>query len=97
MEFRKMVLMNIFTGQLWICRYRDIENRFVDIVGEGEGGKNGENSFETCTLPYVKLDCAMEMCCMLQGAQIRCSVTTEKGWMGWDVGGGLRGRGHMYT
>ena len=97
MEFRKMVLMNIFTGQLWICRYRDIENRFVDIVGEGEGGKNGENSFETCTLPYVKLDRAMEMCCMLQGAQIRCSVTTEKGWMGWDVGGGLRGRGHMYT
>ena len=85
MEFRKMVLMNIFTGQLWICMYRAIENRFVDTVGEGEGGKNGENSFETCTLPYVKLDSTVEMCCMLQGAQIRCSVTSERGWMGWDV------------
>ena len=92
-----MVLMNIFTGQQWICRYRDIENRFIDTVREGEGGKNGESSFETYTLPYVKLDSPVEMCCMLQGAQIRCSVTTERGWMGWEVGGGLRGRGHMYT
>ena len=33
----------------------DIANRFVDIEGEGEGGMNWESSFETYTLPYVKL------------------------------------------
>ena len=32
----------------------DIENRFVDTVGEGQGGTNGESSMETDTLPYVK-------------------------------------------
>ena len=32
----------------------DIENRFVDTAGDGEGGTNWENSMETYTLPYVK-------------------------------------------
>ena len=31
-----------------------MENRLVDTVGEGEGGKNGESSSETFTLSYVK-------------------------------------------
>ena len=32
----------------------DIEYRFVDTIGEGEGGTNGENSIETYALLYVK-------------------------------------------
>ena len=31
----------------------DIENRFVNTVGEGQCGTNWESSIETYTLPYV--------------------------------------------
>ena len=37
-------------------RDADIENRIVDIAGEGEGGMNWEGSVEMYTLPYAKLD-----------------------------------------
>ena len=40
-----------------ICRAAletDIENRLVDTVGEGAGGKDGECSTETCTSPDAK-------------------------------------------
>ena len=30
---------------------------------------------------------------MMQGAQIRCSVTTQRGGMGWEVGGNLQREG----
>ena len=33
---------------------RDIKNRLLDSVGEGEGGMIWENSIETYTLLYVK-------------------------------------------
>ena len=32
----------------------DVKNRLLDSVGEGEGVMIGENSTETCVLPYVK-------------------------------------------
>ena len=32
----------------------DMDNGFVDMAGEGEGGTNLENSIETYILPYVK-------------------------------------------
>ena len=32
----------------------DIENRLMDMVGEGEVKTNRESSIETYTLPYVK-------------------------------------------
>ena len=35
-------------------RDTDIENRLLDSVGQGKGGMIGENSTETCTLPYMK-------------------------------------------
>ena len=35
-------------------RDAEIKNRFLDPVGEGEGGMIWENSAETCILPYVK-------------------------------------------
>ena len=31
-----------------------MKKRLLDSVGEGEGGVIGENSIETCILPYVK-------------------------------------------
>ena len=36
-------------------RDTDVKNRFLDYVGEGEGGMIWENSNKTCILPYVKL------------------------------------------
>ena len=35
-------------------RDTDVKNRFLDSVGEGEGGMIWENGIETCTLSYVK-------------------------------------------
>ena len=35
-------------------RDTDVKNRFLDSVGEGEGGMMWKNSIETCILPYVK-------------------------------------------
>ena len=78
-------------------RDKDIKNRLLDSVGEGEGGMIWENSIETCILPYVK-------------QMISASSMHEAGhskpvlWdnpEGWDGEGGGRGvwmgEGHMYT
>ena len=35
-------------------RDTDVKDRLLDSVGEGGGGMIGENSTETCILPYVK-------------------------------------------
>ena len=35
-------------------RDRDVQNRLLDSVGEGEGGMFQENSIETCILSRVK-------------------------------------------
>ena len=35
-------------------RDRDVQNRLLDPVGEGEGGMFRENSIETCILSIVK-------------------------------------------
>ena len=35
-------------------RDTDAKNRLLDSVGEGKGAVIGENSPETCILPYVK-------------------------------------------
>ena len=35
-------------------RDTSVKNRFLDSVGEGEGGMIWENNIETSTLPYVK-------------------------------------------
>ena len=35
-------------------RDTDVQNRILDSVGEGEGGKFRENSIETCILSRVK-------------------------------------------
>ena len=51
MESRKMVLINLFSGQQWRCSHRE---QTVDVVGEEEGGTNRESNSEADTLPYVK-------------------------------------------
>ena len=40
-------------GQQRRHRWRT-KNRFLDSLGEGEGGMISENNTETSTLPYVK-------------------------------------------
>ena len=32
----------------------DVKNRFLNYVGEGEGGMIWKNNIETCILPYTK-------------------------------------------
>ena len=56
MESRKMVLMNLFTGQQWRCRHR--EQMFVDTGNreEGEGGANGESNMEAIYATTYKTD-----------------------------------------
>ena len=48
MESGKMILMNLFAGQV---QRPDIEHRLVDTAQEGEAGINWENSTETDILP----------------------------------------------
>ena len=67
-----MVLLNLFAGQQHKCRHRD---RLVDIVGEGEGGTNGESSMKTYVLPYVK-QIASGNFLYDSGNSDWCSVTT---------------------
>ena len=40
---------------MWDSKWdTDMKNRFLDSVGEGEGGMIWENSIERCILPYAK-------------------------------------------
>ena len=43
MEYRKMVLMNLASGQWWRHGHRD---RSMDTVGKAENGTHWENSME---------------------------------------------------
>ena len=54
MESRKTVLMNLFVGQQWRCRYREQTYGHGAAVGGEEGGTNGESNMEIYTLPYVR-------------------------------------------
>ena len=53
MESRKIVLLNLFSGQQW--RYRHREQTYGTGGGGREGWTNGESSMDAYTLPYVKL------------------------------------------
>ena len=37
----------------------------------------------------------MEICCMAQGTQTE--ALPQRGRMGWELGGRVKGKGHMYT
>ena len=59
----------------------DIENRLVDIAGEGEGVTNLESSTDIYTLPCVK-QTANEKLLYNARSSVWCSVMTQKGGMG---------------
>ena len=77
-------------------RDKDIKNRLLDSVGEGEGGMIWENSIETCILPYVK---QMISASSMHEAGHSKPVLWDnpEGWGGRKVGGGFGMGGHMYT
>ena len=52
MESRKMGTDELISaGQQWRHEQRE---QTGDTVGEGQNGRNWENSAKTCTLPFVK-------------------------------------------
>ena len=53
---------------------RDTEKRLLDTEGEGEGRMNWNSNTETYIPAYERSP--MGICCMMQGAQTRGSVTT---------------------
>ena len=57
---------------------------------------DGESSMETYTLPYVKQITNGNLP-YDSGNPNQGSVTIERGGKGWEGGGRLIGRGHMYT
>ena len=77
-------------------RDTDVKNRLLDSVGEGEGGMVGENSIETCILAPVKQK-TVQVQCVKQGPQSRCSGTTQRDGVGREVRGSFRMVGHMPT
>ena len=52
---------------------------------EGVCGTNGESSMKH-TLPYVKQIASGNLMCD-KGSSTWCSVKTERGGMGWEIGG----------
>ena len=64
-------------------RDTDVNNRLLDYVGEGEGGMIWENSIETCTLPYVKIDDQ----CKFHAWSRTLKATAQPRGIGWEGGG----------
>ena len=67
-------------------RDKDVENRLLDSVGEGEGGMFQENSIETCILSRVKQITSPGW----TSAWAWCTGMTQKDWVEREVGGGFR-------
>ena len=77
-------------------RGTDIKKRLLDYVGEGEGRMIGQNSIETCILPYVK---QMTRASLMHEAGHSKPVLWDnpEDGMGREVGVGFRMGGHMCT
>ena len=70
-------------------RDRDVQNRLLDSVGEGEGGMFRENSIETCILSRVK-QITSPGWMHETSAWGWCTGKTQRDGMGREVGGGIR-------
>ena len=76
-------------------RDTDVQNSFLDSVGEGEGGMIWDNGIETCIIPYVKRTAS-------PGSmhEIGCSGLVHwddpEGWDGEGGGRGVQDGEHMY-
>ena len=72
MEYRKVVLKNLFTGQQWRNRHRE------ETYGLGERGEEGEMYGKSNVETYItiyKIDSQRELLC-LSGNSNRGSVST---------------------
>ena len=70
-------------------RDTDVQNRFLDSVGEGEGGMFRENSIETCILSRVKQITSPSLM-HETSAQTWCPGKTQRDWVEREVGAGIR-------
>ena len=68
-------------------RDTDVQNRFLDSMGEGEGGMIWENSIKTCILSSVK-QITSPGGMHETSARGGCADDPE-GWDGEEVGGGI--------
>ena len=78
------------------ARDTDVKNRLLNSVGEGEGGMIGENSIETCILPYVKQMISPSSMHETGHSKLVQWDNPER-WDGKESGSGVQDAGHMYT
>ena len=69
-------------------RDRDVKNRVLDSVGEGEGGMFRENSIETCILSRVK-QITSPGWMHETSTQAWCTGKTQRERVEREVGGGI--------
>ena len=69
-------------------RDKDVQNRLLDSVGEGEGGMFREDSIETCILSIVK-QITSPGWMHETSAQAWCTGKTQRDWVEREVGGGI--------
>ena len=69
-------------------RDTDVQNRFLDSVGEGEGGMFQENSIKTCILSMVK-QITSPGWMHETSARAWCTGKTQRNWVEREVRGGI--------
>ena len=69
-------------------RDRDVQNRLLNSLGEGEGGMFRENNIETCILSIVK-QITSPGWMHETSAQAWCTGKTQRDWVEREVGGGI--------
>ena len=75
---------------------KDIKNRVLDSVGEGEGGMIGENNIETCILSCVK-QIASPGSMHETGCSGQVHWDDPERWDGEGGGSGIQDGEPMYT
>ena len=71
-------------------RDADIENRYVDTVGKGEGGTNWESRIDIYTLPCVKQTASEKLSITQDGQPSACDDIEGWEWRGGEMGGRLK-------
>ena len=86
MELRKMLMITLYAEQK--KKDTDLQNSFLDSVGEGEGGMFQENSIETCIVSRVK-QITSPGWMHETSAWTWCTGKTQGEWVEKEVGGGI--------
>ena len=88
-----MVLKNLFTGQQWRNRHRELT--YGHGAKGGEGKMYGQSNMETY-ITICKIDSQWEFAVAQESQTGALNQPRGVGWGGrWE--GGLKGRGYMYT